>query len=136
MGIEPKTVLLFVHCATAFQFLYLLYLKIKKNINYISAVLYSKSGSNKNYKLQALVSCYQENVSLELGITWLRFLSVLDITVEFLARITCFAEICKDHKNVDSMELIPLNIIIRRGAGAQSVTVKSTGCGFDPHSRQ
>ena len=23
-----------------------------------------------------------------------------------------------------------------RGAGAQSVTVKSTGCGFDPHSRR
>ena len=24
----------------------------------------------------------------------------------------------------------------RRGAGAQSVTVKPTGCGFDPHSRR
>ena len=23
----------------------------------------------------------------------------------------------------------------RRGAGAQNVTVKPTGCGFDPHSR-
>ena len=27
-------------------------------------------------------------------------------------------------------------LIASRGAGAQSVTVKPTGCGFDPHSRR
>ena len=34
---------------------------------------------------------------------------------------------------------IKLNNVVNeanRGAGAQSVTVKPTGCGFDPHSRR
>ena len=29
-----------------------------------------------------------------------------------------------------------INIEVSRGAAARSVTVKPTGCGFDPHSRR
>ena len=32
--------------------------------------------------------------------------------------------------------VIAIVIEASRGAGAQSVTVKSTSCGFDPHSRR
>ena len=36
--------------------------------------------------------------------------------------------------NFDKRKSKILLVEASRGAGAQSVTVKSTGCGFDPHS--
>ena len=34
------------------------------------------------------------------------------------------------------LEIKKLKIEARRGARAQSVTIKPTGCGFDPHSKR
>ena len=32
--------------------------------------------------------------------------------------------------------MIKIVVEVSRGAGAQSVTVNATGCGFDPHSKE
>ena len=39
---------------------------------------------------------------------------------------------------IESVKIIKILFVLEasRGAGAQSVTVKLTGCGFDPHSRR
>ena len=45
-------------------------------------------------------------------------------------------EIIDSYRSVSRIIILYLTFEASRGAGAQSVTVKSTGCGFDPHSRK
>ena len=49
------------------------------------------------------------------------------VCVTFIFIVQCFITIMYAIKNL---------IGVSSGAGAQSVTVKSTGCGFDPYSKK
>ena len=55
-----------------------------------------------------------------------------------LGKLTIRTNLGSKDSNLTHKKFFSFMIIIKgsRGAGAQSVTVNATGCGFDPHSRK
>ena len=72
--------------------------------------------------------------------TWPGFIILIDLTGVSLGHIAKLDLLSVQqvlyYLQVKILYILKLIVFSSRGAAARSVTVKSTGCGFNPHSRR